>query len=333
MTKNMRISRTGAIHTAAFILLGVLVLLAGRVQAAGLTIGVSTTPLSTPFYVADKQGFFVQEGLEVVLQDCIGGKACMEQMLAGQTQLATASDLPVMFNSFKHNDFSVITSFSASSRDIKLVAMKSSHVRSVKDLRGKRIALTRGAAAEYFIDLIALTYGIDPKSLTIVDTPADRMEQAAKEHKADVFAGFEPGSFKLMRALKDKAVALDVPTIYTLTFNLTCLKSTAKDRKNDLVKLLRALDRAVRFIQENPGNAQSILMDRFRVDPSFISLNWQDYRFGLSLNQSLLVTLESEARWAIREKIARDGIMPNFLEAIDPEALLKVKPSAVTLVK
>lgn len=329
----MRVSRVGTIHAAALVLLGLLVFITGRAGAAGLTIGVSTTPLSTPFYVADKQGFFAQEGLDVVLQDCVGGKACMEQMLSGQVHLATASDLPVMFNSLKRNDFSVITSFASSNKDVKLVALKSANVRSIKDLRGKRIALTRGAAAEYFIDLIALTYGIDPKSFTIVDTPADKMEQAAKEHKADVFAGFEPGSFKLVRALKNTAVELEVPAIYTLTFNLVCLKSTAKDRKGELVKLLRALDRAIQFIQDDPRKVQSMLMDRFKVDLSFISLNWQDYRFGLSLNQSLLVTLESEVRWAVREKITKDSAMPDFLEAIDPEALFKVKPAAVTLVK
>lgn len=257
----------------------------------------------------------------------------MEQMLAGQVNLATAADLPIVFNSFSHKNFSVLGTFATSSRDVKLIALKSSGIKSIRDLPGKRVAVTRGSAAEYFINLTMLTSGLDPDSLHIVDMTADQMELTGKSGKVDAFVGFDPGIFKLTRSLKEAAFALDVPAIYTVTFNLVTQKSTVKNKEADLIKVLRALDKAIRFIQTTPEKAQIILQEKLSLDAAFMSNDWADYRFNLTLNQSLMTTLESEARWAIREKVVKAGNVPNFLDLVDPSLLRAVRPSAVTLVK
>lgn len=90
--------------------------------AAEIKVAVATTPLSTPFYVAEKQGYFADEGLAVTLMDCAGGHVCLKQLLEGpgQVQLATASDLPIMFRSFERQNFYVLATFAASTQDVKL---------------------------------------------------------------------------------------------------------------------------------------------------------------------------------------------------------------------
>jgi len=302
-------------------------------QAAVLRLAVSTTPLSTPFYVADKLGLFAEEGLQVTIADCNGGKLCLAQALSGARDLATASELPIMFSSFTRSDFSIVATFASTSRNVKLVTRNSAGIKLPKDLAGRRVGLVRGAAGEYFLDLVLLTYGVDPAKVAVVDMAADAMGAAARSGQVDVFATFEPGTWHLLNALKHDGHVLTLPTIYTMTFNLAGLNKVVAERGRDIPKLLRALDKAVRFIDTNPQAAQAILAKRLGVDRAFVAATWGDYRFNVSLNQSLLTNLESQARWAVRKKLATGTVMPDYLDMVQPAALSSVRPDSVTLVK
>ncbi len=302
-------------------------------HAAGLRLAVSMTPLSTPFYVADKKGLFAEQGLQVTITDCNGGKMCLSQALSGTQDLATASELPLMFSSFNRNDFSIIATFASTSRNVKLVTRSTSGIKLPKDLAGKRVGLVRGAAGEYFLDLVLLTYGVDPAKVTVVDVAADAMDAAATNRTVDAFATFEPATFHLMKVLKQEGHVLALPTIYNMTFNLAGLNTVVKGRAAEIAKLLRALNKAVRFIETNPEAAQAILAERLGVDKPFVAAAWDDYRFNLSLNQSLLTNLESQARWAVRKKLVTGTAVPDYLEMIKPAALSAVRPDSVTLVK
>lgn len=306
---------------------------AALAQASNLTIAVSTTPLSTPFYVADKLGYFAQEGVQVTIKDCSGGKQCLARALSGEQHLATVSELPLMFNSFSRKDFSILATFATTNRNVKLVTRKSAGIRLPKDLAGKRIGLVRGAAGEYFLDLVLLTYSIDPASVTVVDMTAQAMEAAVKNRSVDVFAAFEPGGFNLMKALKDDGFVVPLPTIYTMSFNLAGLHAVIEQRREQMPKLFRALEKAVRLIDTDPRKAQAILVERLRVDASFVGWAWADYRFNLTLNQSLLTTLESQAHWAIRQELVAAKKVPDYLDLIDTRPLAAVRPAYVTVVK
>ena len=56
-----------------------------------------------------------------------------------------------------------------------------------------------------------------------------------------------------------------------------------------------------------------------------------DFQFRLSLDQPILVSLEDEARWAIRNKLTDVTKVPNYLDYIYTDALKAVKPGAVTI--
>ncbi len=307
--------------------------LSWSVHAGGLTVSVATTPLSTPFYVAEQLGYFAQEGLNITMKECVSGKLCLTQMLAGQSNFATASELPIMLNSFARKDFAILATFSTTNRDVKMIARKSAGMKTPKDFAGKKIALMRGTSGEYFTDLTLLTYGVDPRSVTIVDMNMEAVETALADRAIDAFAVFEPTAFRIMKALKNDGYVIATPPIYTLSFNLVGMKSSMGENSVEVAKLLRALDRAILYIRNNPDKAQAILLERLKLDSSFVDWTWAEYRFDLALNQSLLTTLESEARWAMRENFVNDKTLPNYLNLIDTSYLLKIKPASVTLVK
>lgn len=301
-------------------------------QAASITIGVSGSPMSIPFYVAERRGYFRDEGLDVVLVECPTGNACLSQLLESKVRLATTSDLPIMFRSFDSIPFKVLATFAAS-QDVKLIARANAGIRSTKDLKGRQVAVARGTAGQYVLDLALLAAGLDPREVSTVALDTKRLDLAAANTQTVAFALFQPGAYQLLKLLGPDAVVLPIPRLYTFSFNLVALAGAKATSDDDHVRVLRALARAVDAVRAEPEVAKSMLRERLKMDATEIALLWPDYRFALGLNQSLIATLESTARWAIQEQLVKGTAVPNYLDFIDVGPLKQVRPSAVTVVK
>ena len=293
-----------------------------------LTIAVSQTPLSLPFYIAQSQGYFAAEGLPVKINDIVGGHRTLQQLLSGEADLATSSDAVIMFNSFQRNDFAVIGTFVTSNDDVQVITRRDAGIARPEQMAGKRIGTVVGAASHYYLDTLLLLHGVDPKSVRIINLQPEAMEAALAQGEVDAVSIWEPFPFKINKALPNTVILPNTGT-YVLNFNLIVHKKLIGVRDEDLVKLLRALDRAQRFIKEEPLKAQAILRTRLQLDQAFIDWIWQRYSYRLTLDPSLISTLESEARWARHEGHVANIRSPNYLRFIHSGPLRKVRPDAV----
>jgi len=306
----------------------------GSCHSEELVLAVARATMSLPFYIADSQGYFAAEGVNVRTQECTAGQHCLKLLFEGKAQLATAADIPVVFNSFERNDYAILATFVSSSRDVKLVTRKSAGITQAKQLEGKRVAVVKGTSAHYFLDSSLILNDVDVKKVTVVSLQPDQMVAALERQEVDAVAIWEPFAYLAMKALGADGTIFPSPRIYTETFNLIAQRHTIAAREGDLVKVLRALERSQQFIRERPKQAQDILLERLKLDQGFVEWGWSDFDYRMSLDQSLVTTLEGEARWATREgHVAAGSRIANFLDLVHSAPLRQTVPGAVTLVK
>lgn len=305
----------------------------GQAGAEPLTLAVSRTPLSLPLYIAQQNGYFGAEGLEVKFNECLGGHRCLRQVLDGQADVATVGELPIVMSSFSSNDYAVIGTFTKSSDDIKLVTNTRAGIKSAAQLAGKRIGTIKGTSSEYFLELYLLTAGLDPQALTVVDVQPEDMVQTLQSGKVDAVSVWQPYGYLALKAMGAGAVVLPSNNAYIQTFNLVSHRKLVGARDATLAKLLAAVERAERFIQEQPAEAKRLLMERLALEQEFVDSVWPGLRYRLVLDQTLLVTMEGEARWARREGHASGPLKPNFLQLVHSAPLRKVKPEAVSTLR
>ncbi len=312
-----------------WLFVGSCVLLLPLCASAEIRIAVSTSPLSSPFYIAEKQGYFKDEGLDITIIDMVGGHRCLVAMLENKADLATASDSPIAVQSFKHDDFRILATFVTSYNDVKLVTKKSAAIHEAADLSGKTVGIIEGSSSQYFLEKFVIDHGINPDRVNMVHIKPGDMPDALASGKVDVISVWEPYGYISKQRFSAEFYIVPTRNTYRETFNLTAKQAFIKLHEQDIEKILRALQKAENFIANETASAKVIIRDRLNLDDAFIDWIWDDFSFRLSLDQLLLSTLESEANWLIRRNRVQTTTIPVYLRYIEPRYLKKVAPDAV----
>jgi NitT/TauT family transport system substrate-binding protein len=133
--------------------------------------------------------------------------------------------------------------------------------------------------------------------------------------------------------LGDNTLLLPSNVGYMTTFNLAAKNHFIEHNPELLAGMIRALAEAEQYIAGNRDESIDILASRLAAERSEIDHLWDGYRFRLSLSQTLLTTLEDQARWAIRSKLTGKTEVPNYLRFIHMDALEEVRPEAISIIR
>ena len=319
------------LRAAAALALAALAWLAPGVAGAAdaLRIAASRGPVSLPLYVAQQRGFFADEQLDVAIADCIGGTRCLHALLDGKADVATTSEMPVVLAAFSHADVAIVATMVHATDNLKLIARKASGVTSSEQLAGRKVGVIAGTAAQYLLETHLLNVGVDPHRVTLVPIQAEETVAALQSARIDAVAVWEPYGYAALHGADAVGVRLPLSGGYIENYNLVGGQALFGRGDALAVRLLRAVDRAEQFILAHPAEAQAILRAKLSLDQHFVDWVWSGLAFRLSLDQSLLTTMEGEVRWAQREGHVAGGARPNVLTLIRPAPLKAVRPDAV----
>ena len=298
-----------------------------------IRLGASKSFLSVPVYIAKEKGYFAKEGLDVTLKEYGSGKKAMRALFAGEVDISTVSDMPVVFNGFKRDDFCVFATFTHAYSFVKIIARKDRGVRAGADLKGKKVGASRGTSGHFYLRAFLIHNRLLISEVEMIDIRTFDLADALKNHEVDAISVWQPYAQEAMKMSGDNAIELPGGDIYSATFNFAAMKDYAKEHPRALKKFLRAIDRADTFIKGNREEAQGIIIEVFKLDKETVSTAWDDFTFELSLEQALLVSWDNIARWAIRNRLFDGKTFPNYLNIINMDALDAVKPEAITIIR
>ena len=233
--------------------------------------------------------------------------------------------------SFERSDFVLLGTFASASDDTKIITRKDSGIERPRQLAKRRVAVTRGTSNHYYLDAYLLMHGLDTKSVEVVNRAPEQMAEALASGRVDAISSFEPHAWRALQVLRHNGYRLPSSALHTVTFNLVARRTMVGPRDAELAAVLRALERAEQSIRDQPAKAQRLLAERLGTDQAFIDALWPTVQYRLRLEQSLIKTLESEARWALREGYVRNGGMPNYLGYIHAAPLRATLPAAVSI--
>lgn len=142
-----------------------------------------------PYYFAKKQGWYAREGLDVNLEPGRGSAMATQKVGAGANPVGLADMGGVLVAKGKGADLVAVYNVYANSPQ-GLYWLKSSGIKSVKDLAGKKIGNPAADGARTMWPALAKANGIDPKSVTWVNIDANAKLSALKAKSIDATTSF-----------------------------------------------------------------------------------------------------------------------------------------------
>jgi NitT/TauT family transport system substrate-binding protein len=144
-----------------------------------------TSALTLPFAIAQAEGYFTQNGLNVQTVTATSGPTLASELIGGTTQIAVevpSNVFPVM-----QQGESLVSLPPYGRLDMAVVAPTGSGITSLKSLVGKKIGVTAtGAFTEKFAQYVLQLNGINPNSVTFVAVGALPTQVVAlKNHVVD----------------------------------------------------------------------------------------------------------------------------------------------------
>ncbi|MCX5875256.1 MAG: NrtA/SsuA/CpmA family ABC transporter substrate-binding protein [Deltaproteobacteria bacterium] len=294
----------------------------------------STTAL-LPMVVAEKQGFFAEQGLTVTVRESIMGKEALEGMLRGECDFATAAEPPVVEYARQRDDFRLLGALQNSDNLNRIVARADRGIAKPEDLRGKRIATAKGTAPHYFLELFLEKHGLEPKDIKIVFMKSDELLAALTSGQVDAVSMTNNIVTKAQQALQANAVLMEEPGLCRNYYLLLATTNLLEKRPEVVARFLRALLKTEEFIKQKPDEALAIVLASQGQKESSAEIKQllAGYQYRLSLEHSMLMGLEDMARWTGQQAGESQRSIPNFLNLIAAEPLRTVKPEAVRLEK
>jgi sulfonate transport system substrate-binding protein len=283
--------------------------------------------------VAQVQGYYLQEGLEVIAHLHAYGKPALGEVLEGKADFATVAETPFMFAVMNGAEISIVATIQTASRVNAVVARKDRGILTPGGLKGRTLAVTLGTTADFFLDTFLAVHEIARKDVRVIDLKPDQIAGALIRGEVDAVSVFMPIPIKLQRKLGDRAIAFYDENIYTSMFNVVATRKFIRENPEKVKKLLRALIRAEEYVSRNQALAQRIVVDFSKMDAALVRQVWDEYSYTVKLDQSLVLALEEETQWAIKGGLVGKQRMPDYLDYIYLPGLESVKPESVRILR
>lgn len=296
-----------------------------------ITIGLLPNELNTLIYVADNQQYFSSNGLNVTIKDYSSILTAVNGELNGQVDIATASEFVLVGNAL--NDQSILAIATIDKVDqVSIIGLKDKGITNIQDVAGKKIGVFKGSVAEFYLGRYLELNGMNISQVTVVDTSSKVVDFLTNGTVDAVITG-QPNINTLKSIFGNEITVFPAQSEQSTYYNALCTNNWATSHPELITRFLNSLSQAEQYIANNPGNAKTIIQNRLNYTSQYITDIWPDHRFSLSLDQSLILSMQDESRWLIQNNLTNATSLPNFTNYIYIYGLEAVKPMSVTIIR
>jgi NitT/TauT family transport system substrate-binding protein len=221
-----------------------------------IAVGGKTLFYYLPLTVAERKGYFKEEGLEVEIPDFPGGARALQAMVGGSADMVSgAYEHTINMLAKKQPIKAVVLQAKYSSIVLLLPKDKAAKYKGAKDLKGLKIGVTApGSSTNMFVNNLLAKDGLKPTDVSIVGVGTGAGAFAALDKgEIDAISNLDPVITQLEATGKFVAVAdsrteKGMKDIYGGDYHASVIYITEE------------------FIQKNPNTVQAVVNAMVRAD-------------------------------------------------------------------
>lgn len=277
--------------------------------AAPLNFGYQTTSWGTIGMVVESQGLFKKAGGNVTINKFDGGKTTRDAMISGRVDVGVLGATPFVVGAAKGNMVAIGMSMYAGKTG-SIVAGKNKGIKSIADLKGRRVASQLGSSTDQvFQEKILPKFGVSRNDVHTVNIPHQNHLAALISGSVDAFAGIEPfPSLAETEGIGD--VVIDYSDFDISPVILVANRPVVEQKREAVVALLRAWLTGVEIFKNKPDEAAKIVFAFFK-----------DQGFNVS---------EAVVKRMLSKLDVTPTFKPGLRDYLDNEAKLLIQQRAIT---
>ncbi len=236
-----------------------------------IVIGYPTLRIALPVFVAQERGYFEEQGLNVTLKSYQTAQPMMDALVSGKIDIGGFCALPITFGAMARSKTDLIFlggMYEDNEHPISILIVKDTgSIKSVKDLKGKRIGILPTRAYEVWLQKILASNGIQPNEVTIRQVAPNLQADTLNSGAVDALFTNDPAATITIskgfgvplttEAMVPKSTGMS--PFYFGSFNIR--KDYAEKNPDTVKKIAIALDKASEYINSHPKDAQLAMIN------------------------------------------------------------------------
>lgn len=211
---------------------------------------------------------YAKVGAKVEWVEFQSGPPMIEAMASNHLDFAGMGNMPPIAAQAAGIDFKIISQILSGKNNVAIIVPQNSSIKSVSDLKGKKVAVTKGSNAYNFLYRLLDENGLKDSDLSVIQLQPDETQPSFENGKVDAWAVWDP--YITLNTLTDKArVLVDGESALILSPSFQLVRGEFAKQHPELVTLyLEVLEKARLWEQDNKDEAY----DRYAKERS-ISLD------------------------------------------------------------
>ena len=328
----LKILFTVAVLIAAISLTVFLSVRRGPITAPGIAqkvnFGIHRGPDSSLIYIALDRGFFQKNGIDASIKEYEVGRFAADALLAGDVDIASVPEFVHVLKSFGDPTLRILATI-GTAEDQEIIARRDRGIKEVKDLMGKKIGTGREGITRFFLETFLTSNDVRIENVVPVNLLPSEMGDAISSGRVDAVTTFFPHTLLIKSALGANAVSWPSQNGQSYYLVLDAKERFIQAQGDSIRRILLSLVEAERYLAGDAVGARKIIEKRLNMSQELLLSIWPQYRFRVGLDQDLLILMEDEARWLIRNRFSGGREIPDYFKQIYLDGLVKIEPSAV----
>lgn len=293
-------------------------------------VAEANSPAGGLILIAHHRGYFHRYNLDVRLLTYGTGKEALGELLLGKADLATAAETPLVRAAVDGQKYRILSTIGNFSQNLGVIVRKSV-VPTPAAIKGKRVGYLPGTTSEVFLESYLAFHHLHLRDIVPVALEAEHLTGAMVDKRTDAIAIWHPYLTEIQAAMEGDSAVYNGVDMRTLVWNLVASEEFMQS-PDVAIRFLQALEDAHNYAEQFPNHSKMIVANYTGMGSEVVDGIWTGSDLNLSLRQGLVVSLERHARTLLMAEGKDPGRMPNFLNYIYLDGLLKVSPDTVSVI-
>lgn len=286
-----------------FMMIGLLLVLAGCSSSAAKeqdTIRIGIQQSLGPLWIAKEKGWFEEAykevGVDVEWVEFQSGPPQFEGIAANKLDFTEVGNTPVIGGQAADVAFKEIALTADGYKTNAILVNKDSGIKSVKDLKGKKVAVAKGSSGFGFLYQVLEQEGVDPDEVEIIQLQPDEARPAFENGSVDAWSIWEPFiSIQLIQ--NDAEILINGEDIGKSSASFAIARTGIIEENPELVDIfLEVFARAAEWRMENKEEAITFFAELRGLEPEVVdSVLTNTQTFALPITEDFIAAQQAIA--------------------------------------